>query len=132
MIGARCRTRFDKKSILRKARSANITSLSHAAAIIRKRARWSIKRSPADRPAEPGKPVHTRRGLIKRAILYAVDKTRQTAVIGPAYHLAGDVGMVHEHGGKRYGRRYEKRPFMGPALMKVRDKLPKRWADSVR
>lgn len=29
-------------------------------------------------------------------------------------------------------RRYPKRPFMGPALEKLRDRLPKFWADSVK
>jgi phage gpG-like protein len=61
---------------------------------------------------------------MKKAILYAVDKQREEAVIGPAEHLTGKVGGAHEHGGRHKKQRYPKRPFMGPALEAVADQIP--------
>ena len=126
----RATVKFDIRKIEKRVKQANIRSLNHAAAYIRQVARHSIKRS--QKAASPGQPPHTRRGLYRRAILFSVEKAKQSAVIGPDYSIAGQSAMVHEHGGIRYGRRYPKRPFMGPALRAAAPKLPKSWANSVR
>jgi hypothetical protein len=57
---------------------------------------------------------------------------KQSVVIGPDYVVAADSGMAHEFGGKFRHERYPKRPFMGPALEKVKDRLPSFWAGSVK
>jgi len=147
MVGARARTRFDGGKVRRAAKRGSIESLGHAGAAIRLTARRRIKKAPRARgrdekgrfvsaggtiPSPPGKPPHTRRGQLKRAIVYAVEKERQDVVVGPDYAVVGPSAMAHEHGGRFRGARYEKRPFMGPALEKVRDRLPKKWAGSVR
>lgn len=130
MIGMRCRYRFDARKIRKKAETGNFTSLRHAAAAIRLTARRSIRRSPKESAA--GTPPHTRRGLLKRAILYNVDKAKMSAVIGPAYSIAGRSGSAHEFGGKYRGRKYPTRSFMGPALKANQHRIPKMWADSIR
>jgi len=147
MVGARARTRFDGDKVRRAAKKASIESLGHAGAAIRLTARRSIKKAPKARgrdekgrfvsaggtiPSAPGKPPHTREGQMKRAIVYAVEKERQDVVVGPDYAVVGPAGMAHEHGGRFRGGRYERRPFMGPTLEKVRDRLPRMWAGSVR
>ena len=39
---------------------------------------------------------------------------------------------AHEFGGRYKRQKYPKRPFMGPALEKTNDRLPKLWAGSVK
>jgi hypothetical protein len=130
MIGSTAKTKFDAKKVLRAARRANIRSIGHAGAYVRKIARHSIRKS--SNPSAPGKPPHTRRGQLRRSILYAVDKDRQGVVIGPRESLVGTSATAHEFGGQYRGQRYDRRPFMGPALEKASPKLPRMWAASVR
>jgi hypothetical protein len=40
--------------------------------------------------------------------------------------------MAHEFGGHYRREHYDKRPFMGPALQKIKDRLPSMWAGSVK
>lgn len=120
---------FDTAKVVRQVKAGSIESLGHAGGAIRLAARHSIKRSP--RPSEPGTPPHTRRGLLRGAIVYAVEKERESVVIGPRHSVAGPAGMPHEFGGRFRRERYIKRPFMGPALLEVADRLPRHWAGSV-
>jgi hypothetical protein len=130
MIGARARTRFDAGKVRSRVKKANIESLGHAGATIRLTARRSIRKRKG--PSAPGTPPHTRQGQLRRAIVYAVEKREERVVIGPEYAVVGPAGMPHEFGGRFRGQRYRRRPFMGPALMKVKDRLPRKWAASVR
>lgn len=130
MFGIRAKTRPRFKRVARRARQGTIKSLGHAGGAIRLAARRSIRKRKG--PAPPGRPPHTHTRRLPRSILYAVDKRRQVVVIGPAVHLLGTAGKAHEHGGRFRGQRYPKRPFMGPALQKVRKRLPKFWAGSVK
>jgi len=124
------KTRMDVKTVLRKARRANIESLGHAGAAIRLTARRSIRRRKG--PSAPGTPPHTHTGALRGAILYAVEKNREQVVIGPAFAGVGTSAMAHEFGGRYRKARYHQRPFMGPALEKVKDRLPRMWGGSVR
>jgi hypothetical protein len=99
-------------------------SLSRSSFLIRRAAQAQFVRSRADRPSPPGRPPRTRRGKLPRAILYFVDRQREEAVIGPAYHLVGAVGGAHEHGKRFQGDRFPERKFMGPALEAVQDQIP--------
>jgi len=118
------------RKVLRKAKDATFRSLGHAAAALRLMARRSIRRRKG--PSRPGTPPHTHTKRLPSAIVYAVDRPDQRAVIGPARSIAGTSGMPHEFGGRYKGQRYPRRPFMGPALEQVRDRLPRMWASSVR
>ena len=130
MFGIKCRSRFDARKVRKKADAGTFKSLNHAAAAIRLTARRSIRRSPKESSA--GTPPHTRRGLLKRALLYNVDKSRMRAVIGPAYSIAGRSGSAHEFGGKYYGRKYPKRSFIGPALRKQESRISRFWSASIK
>ena len=130
MIGANVRSFFDAKGVQRKAHDGSIRALSHAAGAIRLTARRSIKRSPTY--SDPGTPPHTRRGLLREAVLYAVEKDAARAVIGPTYERVGTSGSAHEFGGRYRGDNYPARPFTGPALEAIRPRLPGFWAASVR
>lgn len=102
-------------------------SLSRASFLIR-RAAQSLFRS-SRKASSPGRPPHTRPGRrrLPRAILYAVDRQREEAVIGPAAHLVGKAGKPHEHGGKFMGQTFPERPFMGPALEAMSDQIPRQF-----
>ena len=130
MIGANVRSFFDAKTVQRKANDGSIRALGHAAAAIRLTARRSIRRSPTY--SDPGTPPHTRRGLLREGILYAVEKDAARAVIGPTFEMVGTSGSAHEFGGRYRGDNYPARPFMGPALEAIRPRLPSFWAASVR
>jgi hypothetical protein len=130
MIGIRIRTEFNSRKITRKAKDANFRSLGHAAASIRLTAKRSIRRSKTE--SSPGTPPHTRKGQLKKSIVYAVEKQKETAVIGPDIAIVGQSAMAHEFGGRYRGDRYDRRPFMGPALRKMKDRLPRKWAGSIR
>ncbi len=126
----RGKQRFDGKPVRRAADRAIVNGLGHAGALIRKIARNSIKRNAKASPA--GQPPHTRRGQLKRAILFAVEKSAGRVVIGPAAEMVGDSGKAHEFGGWFRGQRYPARPFMQPALEESRPRLPAFWRASVR
>lgn len=128
MIGISSKVVFHGKVLVKKVGEATVKSLGHAGALVRLIAKRSIKRSP-EKSAE-GSPPHTRKGLLKRAILFAREKGR--VIIGPSARIAGPAGVPHEFGGRFRQERYPKRPFMGPALRKAADRLPKFWKQSVR
>ncbi len=130
MIGAKAKTRLDRRKILMKAKQANISSLGHAGAAIRITARRSIRKRKKAAPV--GEPPHTRRGQLRRSIAYAVEKQQDRVVIGPDVDVVGTSGKAHELGGRYRRESYPKRPFMGPALAKLRERLAAFWANSVR
>lgn len=127
---SKAKTKFDKKRVKRAAQTGAFKSLAHAGAAIRLTARRSIKRSAE--PAAAGSAPHTRKGRIKAAIKYAVDKNKQSVVIGPDEVVTGTAGKAHEFGGKYRKQTYDKRPFMAPALEKNQARLPALWSGSVR
>jgi hypothetical protein len=130
MFNMRGRSRFDVRKVRKKAEAGTFRSLNHAAAAIRLTARRSIRRSPKESTA--GTPPHTRRGLLKRSLLYNVDKAKMRAVIGPAYSIVGRSGSAHEFGGKYYGRKYPARSFMGPALKVNKPRIARFWSASIK
>jgi hypothetical protein len=130
MFGMRVKAQNRIATLRKKAKQGNITSLGHAGAAIRLTARRSIRRR--KKASLEGTPPNTRRGQLKRAIVYSVEKNRGLVVIGPQKDVVGTAGKAHEFGGRYRREHYPKRPFMGPALAKVKDRLPSRWANSIR
>ncbi|MCC6579872.1 MAG: hypothetical protein IT440_05475 [Phycisphaeraceae bacterium] len=121
---------MDATKVKRAADRASFRGLGHAAAAIRLTARRSVRKS--KRPSLAGSPPHTRKGQLKKAIVYAVEKGKQDAVVGPTHELVGPSAMAHEYGGKFRGQNYPKRPLMGPALEQNKDRLPKFWSSSIK
>ena len=130
MIDVKVTTKKSFGKVKAKSQQGNFKSLGHAAASIRLIARRSIRRRQT--AAMPGTPPNTRRGQLKRSIMYSLDKQRGVALIGPDFDVVGAAGKAHEFGGNFRRERYPKRPFMGPALEKVKDRLPSMWAGSIR
>ena len=125
----RAKLRFDFGKVQRVANKSAITSLGHAGGAVMRAAKNLIRRSP--KASSEGTPPHTRKGLLKRAIQYAVEPSKKSVVIGPDVNYIGDSGKAHEFGGFFRREKYPKRAFMGPALEKVKDRLPSFWRNSV-
>jgi hypothetical protein len=93
---------------------AKAGSLPAVGYLISTLAKQKIQRSKT--PSQPGTPPATRKGLLKKAIRYAVASDKQSVVIGPTASLVGKAGMAHEFGGKYRGQKFPERSFMGPSL----------------
>jgi len=131
VIAAKAKVKFNAKKIAKAAKRGNIKSVDHAAAAIRLVARHSIRQSP--KKSRAGRPPNTRKGRLRGAIKYAVSKSPQVgAVIGPDAARVGTSGQAHEFGGRYKKQYYQKRQFMGPALEKVKPRMPRCWANSIR
>ena len=133
MIAAKAKIKFDAKKIAKAAKRGNIKSVDHAAAAIRLAAWYSIRKSP--KKSRAGRPPNTRKGRLRSAIKYAVSKSPSGgvgAVIGPDVEIAGTSGKAHEFGGRYKKQHYQKRQFMGPALEKVKPRIPRFWNNSVK
>lgn len=129
MIGTNVKIVNKTRQAQKRVRDAHISSLGRAAATARIIARRSIRRR--KKPAAAGRPPHSKTGKLRRAIKYKVDKQRQEAFIGPDVNDVGTSGRAHEHGGLYKGDRFDKRPFMGPALEALKPRLPDFWRNSV-
>jgi len=121
---------FDSAAVVNAVRNGNLKALRQAGAYIRKAARHAVQKSA--KSSAPGTPPHTRRGLLKRSLLFGVEKERRAVVIGPAYQFIGISMTAHEFGGMYRHRKYPKRPLMGPTLIKTAPQISKLWADSVK
>jgi hypothetical protein len=130
MIRIKSTSRFERRKVRRRVAEGSIRSLGHAGAALRLTARRSIRRS--SKASRPGRPPHTRRGQLKRALRYAVEKSHERVLIGPTYTVVGRSAAAHEFGGRYKRQVYPKRPLMGPALEKIRSRLPRMWANSVK
>ena len=105
---------FDADGLVAKAAKASVDVLRRMGAYVRRVAQSKVRQS--IKPSSPGSPPHTRRGALKRGILFGVDKRRQSVLIGPGY--------------KR--ERYPKRPLMGPSLSESAPHLAKMWENAVK
>ena len=134
MIRFTARGHIGYKKAMAAIKRAEIRSLIHAAAAIRLYAARSIRQSPRDNPSAPGAPPHTRRGLLRKSILYALLEERGTpvAIVGPSFDLAGLSGAAHEFGRHFRGVDHTPRPFMGPALDVIANRLPEFFGNSIQ
>ena len=130
MITMKIKTITDMEALLKKARAAAIRNLGLFGGLTRKFAQQSIKVSKDY--ASPGSPPHSRKGLLKKAIVYAVDKDQQNVIIGPSSNVIADAGHPHEFGGVFRGNTYPARPFMGPALNRADAATSQIWKNSIK
>lgn len=121
---------FRRDRIVLAANNGSIVALKRAGAYVRQSTRNSIRRS--DNSSTPGSPPHTRHGLLKRSILFGVDKAHLKVFIGPGHRFVGVSMTAHEYGGNYMGRRYPKRPLMKPVLLKTAKELLKLWKNAVK
>ena len=129
-MSVRARVEFDAARVLAGVAAANARALKRAGAYVRKVARNSIRIAPD--ASMRGQPPHSRRGALRRAILFGYDTVRTAVVVGPAHSLIGASGSAHEFGGRYGNENYPARPFMEPSLRKSAPHLPALWRDAVK
>ena len=123
------------RTVLRAMDRVTVRALFRNAARLRLIARRSIRKRKR-KNSLPGNPPFTRTGKkgrnpLRRAIVFEVNRAAKRAIIGPRASVVGQVGELHEFGGTRGGLRFPARPFMGPALDKIRDDLPMAWRSTM-
>lgn len=121
---------FDEKSLLAKVAKASIEVLKRMGAYVRTVARRKVTISP--KASTPGSPPHSRKGNLKKSILFGLEKGSSSVVIGPSERIIGTSLSAHEFGGAYKRERYPKRPLMGPSLKESVPHLSKFWNDAVK
>ncbi|MGN0852407.1 MAG: hypothetical protein ACI4Q3_03415 [Kiritimatiellia bacterium] len=121
---------FDETGLLARIARATKDVLKRAGAYVRTVARKKVLTSP--KPSLPGQPPHSRRGLLKRAILFGLDRDGKSVLVGPGFNLVGESAAAHEFGGRYRRERYPKRPLMGPSLKDSAPHLAKMWNGAVK
>ena len=121
---------FDAEGLVARAARASLDALRRAGAYIRAVARRKVVASPKASPA--GQPPHTRRGALKRGLLFGVDTGGERVLVGPGFRFVGTSMSAHEFGGGYRKERYPKRPLMGPALRESIPHLARMWRDAVK
>jgi len=133
---------FDKKAVTSKTDRATRNVLSRFGAFVRRTAKSSIRTRKGI--SAPGSPPSSHTGLLKKFIFFGYEPQRRSVVIGPARlnqrgrgALPGAPSLLEYGGvtaakGKRKRARYRPRPFMGPAFIKERTKMPALWRDSIK
>ena len=121
---------FDANGLVARAAKASVDVLRRMGAYIRRAAQSKVRQS--RNPSQPGEPPHTRRGALKRGILFGVDRRTNSVVVGPSVRFVGTSMQAHEFGGGYKRERYPKRPLMGPALKESSPHLARLWQDAVK
>ena len=121
---------FDADGLVARAAKASVDVLRRMGAYIRRVAQSKLRQS--RNPSQPGEPPHTRRGALKRGILFGVDRRTGSVVVGPSIRFVGTSMQAHEFGGGYKRERYPKRPLMGPSLRESAPHLAKMWEDAVK
>jgi len=130
MLEVKTRIESNFPRVKRRARDGQVRSLGHAAATVRLVAKRSIR--VRKKASQPGQPPHTRgRRRLKNAILYAVNRQLQKAIVGPSFRLIGLAGAEMERGGRWREETFQARPFMVPALEKTKPRLVRHWAGAL-
>ena len=121
---------FDAHGLVARAAKASVDVLRRMGAYIRRAAQSKVRQS--RNPSQPGEPPHTRRGALKRGILFGVDRRTNSVVVGPSVRFVGTSMQAHEFGGGYKRERYPKRPLMGPSLRESAPHLAKMWENAVK
>lgn len=105
---------WSSDDVLRMARAKTDTVLDRLAMEVEREAKLSMRKGggKAHVPSAPGTPPNVQTGNLRSSISWA--RMGASWVIGPT--TQGYYGRYHEHGSRRHPRR----PFMRPALDRVR------------
>lgn len=127
MIDFKVKTRSEIPKVIRKARREREISLGRAAAYIRRVYKTTVRGTKGGKPRPKGQPIRSRTGLVRKAVIYAVDKRNERALIGPSFNVVGNSVARHEHGLRYKGRKHDKRPTTPTVLDKSAPKLAEHW-----
>lgn len=95
-VTVKCRTKLNGGKVRRAVKRSNPTSLKGAGALLRRVAARSVKKS--KKSSAVGAPPHTRQGRLKRSILFAVNQSLGSVIIGPAATIISRTQHYHEFG----------------------------------
>lgn len=141
MIGVKFSTFIDRAGVNRKLSKYKRRVLGGTGAFGRSVIRYSIRSGgKGGKISRPNRPPRSHVGLLKRHIYFGVDPTTETVVIGPLVFksqpkFAGGVASIPEvlefggtelvqvASGQTRADSYEPRPYVGPALDVVREKM---------
>jgi len=145
---------FDRKAVTSRVDKATRRVFSRFGSFVRSTARKSIRKVSGKKklPSKPGQPPKSRKGHLKRFILFGYDADRRSVVIGPKALGSsptapealeyGGTSRVNVWTGKWLGRgkperarknvNIRARPYMGPAFERELPQLPQMWRDSVK
>ena len=126
----KCEVEFDEDGLVARIAKASREFLKRAGAYVRTVARRKVLTSP--KPSLPSQPPHSRRGLLKRGILFGLERDGKSVLVGPGFRFVGESMWAHEFGGKYRKERYPKRPLMGPSLKESVPHLAKMWDGVVK
>ena len=100
---------------------ASIAPLDKAAMLVEADAKASMKEGggSSHAPSKAPAPPHVQTGNLRSSITWAADG--KTRVIGPT--TVAWYGRIHEFGGVYGGKTFPARPFMRPALRRMRQKF---------
>ena len=121
---------FDEDGLVAWIAKASRNFLRRAGAYVRRVAQRKVVTSP--KPSLPGQPPHSRRGLLKRGLLFGVEQGGKSVLVGPGFRFVGESMSAHEFGGKYRKEHYPKRPLMGPSLKESIPHLAKMWDGAVK
>ena len=121
---------FDKDGLVARVAKASADILRRMGAYVRTVARRKVKTS--KNPSPRGSPPHSGTGALKRGLLFGVDRSHQSVVVGPSEAFVGTSMAAHEFGGGYKKERYPKRPLMGPSLKDSTPHLARMWQDAVK
>ena len=144
------RSIFQSSLVLREMRKVTTRFLFGFGAYTRGVARRSLGKPKS--VSKPGNPPASHTGVIKRSLLFGVERDSRNVVIGPsqehpavpqkARNKKGVVPPILEYGGilmmfrKRAGKKvpikYTARPFMGPAFEIAKANLSTIWGNAAR
>lgn len=84
--------------------------------------------------SRPGQPPRVSPGSpLKKFLYFSYDPTTQSVVIGPVgFRPVNPVPSILEFGGRARLGYVQPRPYMGPALEKVKPQIPAAWAGIIR
>jgi len=117
------RVYMNPKAVTNAARAALPRILKRQGAYTRTSMRNSIKRVANGKPASPGRQPYTHSKLLKNAMRFQVDTTRESVVIGPSFRIAGIIGHTHEFGGREMDNKIpSKKGFLGSLEPPVKSK----------
>ena len=121
---------FDEDGLVAWMARASRESLKRAGAYVRRVAQRKVVTSP--KPSQPGQPPHSRHGLLKRGLLFGLERDGKSVLVGPGFRFVGESMSAHEFGGKYRRERYPKRPLMGPSLKESVPHLARMWDGAVK
>lgn len=121
---------FDEDGLVARMARASREFLKRAGAYVRRVAQRKVVTSP--KPSQPGQPPHSRHGLLKRGLLFGLERDGKSVLVGPGFRFVGESMSAHEFGGKYRRERYPKRPLMGPSLKESVPHLARMWDGAVK